>query len=82
MKDCVEAGEFGGVGENYGREFCTIYTSVVVHDRWAEFANDVVVSGLAGFEKFVSEGIGVEYVEAEFSKHGGDCRFACGDASG
>jgi hypothetical protein len=82
VKDRVEASEFGRVGEDNGGEFCAIYASVVGEDRGAEFANDFVVSGLAGLDEFVGEGIGVEDVEAQFAKHGGDGGFSCGDASG
>ena len=59
-----------------------IYARVAVEDRRTEFANDFIVSELARLDEFVGEGIGVEHVEAQLAKHGGDGGFACGDASG
>jgi hypothetical protein len=82
VKNGVEASELAEVGENDGSELCAIDASVAVSDGRAEFAKDFVVSGLAGLDEFVREGIGVENCEAHFAQHGGDRGFAAGNAAG
>src|SRR5258706_2579720 len=81
VKDRVEASEFGGIAKYYGREFCAVYATVVVENGAAEFANDFIVSGLAGLDEFVGKGIGVEHIEAQFAKHSCDGGFGWFDAS-
>ena len=82
MENGVEASEFGGIGEGDSGEFATVDPAGSVGEIGAEFAEDFVVSGLAGFHEPVRDGIGVEDREAEFAKHGGDDAFAAGDAAG
>ena len=82
MENGVEASEFAGIGEGGSGEFGAIDATGTVGDVWAEFAQDFVMSGLAGFHEAVRDGIGVKDREAEFAKHGGNGAFAAGDAAG
>jgi hypothetical protein len=82
MENGVEASEFAGVGEDDGGKFGAVDAAGSVGDIGAEFAKDFVVSRLAGFHQTVRDGVGVEYGEAEFAKHGSDGTFAAGDAAG
>ena len=82
MHDSVKAVEFGAVGKNNGGEFVAINAPVGVSDDGAEFADDFGISGLARFDKFVGQGIGVEHSEAHITEHGGNRAFAAGDSAG
>lgn len=82
MENGIEASEFGGIGENDGGEFGTVDASRALGEIGAEFTNDVIVSGQAGFHELVREGVGVKDREAEFAKNGSDGAFAAGDAPG
>ena len=82
MKNGIEASEFVGIGEGDSGEFGAVDAAGTVGDIGAEFAEDFIVSRLAGFHEAVRDGIGVEDREAEFAKHGGDGALAAGDAAG
>jgi hypothetical protein len=82
MDDGVEAVEAGAIVENDDAEFCAVNAAIRGEDGGTKFAEDFVVGGLAGFDEFVGEGVGIENGEAEFAEHGGYSAFAAGDASG
>ena len=82
MDDGVEVVELGTVVEDNGAEFGAVNAAAGSEDGRAECLEDVVVSGLAGLDEFVGEGIGVEDGETEFAEHGGDGAFAAGDSTG
>jgi hypothetical protein len=82
MQNGVETSEFAGVGKDDGGKFGAVDAAGSVGDVGAEFAKDFVVSRLAGFHQTVRDGVGVEYREAEFAKHGGNSALAAGDAAG
>jgi hypothetical protein len=82
MDDGVEAVETGAIVENDGAEFCAVNAPIRGEDGGTKFAEDFVVGGLAGFDEFVGEGVGIENGEAEFAKHSGYGAFAAGDAAG
>ena len=82
MENGVETSECVGIGEGDGGEFAAVDAAGGVGEIGAEFAEDFVVSRLAGLHLAVRDGIGIEDREAEFAKHGGNGALAAGDAAG
>ena len=82
MENGVQASEFVGIGEGDGGEFAAVDAAGGVGEIGPEFAEDFVVSRLAGLDQTVRDGIGVEDREAEFAKYGGNGALAAGDATG
>jgi hypothetical protein len=82
VEDMVEAGAFGGVSENDGAEVGAIDCIARAENRIAKFANDFVVSGLAGLEQLVAEWVHFEDHAILVAEQGGDSGFAGSDAAG
>src|SRR5262249_47870894 len=82
MNNRVEPDALGWILENDGAESLAVDATVGRENFWAEFSDDIIVSGLAGFGQSVGEAICVDDVEAEIAKSLSDDAFPAGNAAG
>src|SRR5260370_788930 len=75
------AAELGPVGKNNVRELGPVDAAARVGDGRSEFAQDLLVRGLALFDQSVGQRIGVEDGEAHFAEHGGDGALPAGNSA-
>jgi hypothetical protein len=82
MDDGVQAVEFRAIGKNERSQLGAVHALLAIGDARTEFAENLVVSGLAGLDELVRERISVENRETHIAQHGSNGALAAGDSAG